>query len=42
MNLRFLEIFEKYSNFMKSVQWEPSCSMRRQTYGRTDRQADIT
>jgi len=29
----------KISNFIKSVQWELSCSMR--TDGRTDRQTDM-
>ena len=46
MKLEFLrQIFEKYWNIAfhkKSVQFEPSCSMRpdRQTDGRTDRETD--
>ena len=47
MKLEFSrEIFEntKTLDFMNSIQWEPSCSMRtdRQTDRQTERQTDMT
>jgi len=42
-NLHFLDRFSKNIRIQiswKSVQWEPSCSMR--TGGRTDRRSDMT